>query len=100
MHKIQDMDIAEQCNKKVDSRIIEVVEEKLKLFNNDEITIGELLSNVPMGLMLTARVTSSYLQEKTIYTQRRHHTLNIWQKYCDWLETLPHSHWITGNPQD
>jgi len=99
MQKIQDMNIAEQCNSRVDSKIIEVVEEKLRLFNKDKITIGELLSNVPMGLMLTARVTSSYLQEKTIYTQRRGHLTDVWQKYCDWLETLPHSHWITGGDQ-
>ena len=99
-HKIQDMDIEEQCNFQVDPRMISIVEEKLELFNKDLISIDELLSNVPMGLMLTARVTSSYLQEKTIYTQRRNHKSNIWQMYCDWLETLPHSHWITGNPQD
>ena len=49
----------------------------------------QIISNCPMGLELTARITDNYLQLKSKYIQRRHHKLEEWQYYCDWIETLP-----------
>lgn len=37
------------------------------------------------------------MQLRQIYHQRRNHELPDWQEFCDWIETLPHSEWITGN---
>lgn len=49
-----------------------------------------ILSNCPQGLMKTMRVSTNYLQLKTIYLQRRHHKLKEdWGNFCDWCETLP-----------
>lgn len=55
-----------------------------------------MLYNCPTGLQLTARMTTNYRQLKTIYKQRRTHTLPEWQAFCDWIETLPYSELITG----
>lgn len=50
----------------------------------------KIISNCPMGLEQTMRVTTSYLQLKTIYLQRRHHKLKEdWGNFCDWCLTLP-----------
>lgn len=60
----------------------------------EKVTMYELymriLSNCPQGLMKTMRVSTNYLQLKTIYLQRRHHKLKEdWGNFCDWCETLP-----------
>lgn len=49
---------------------------------------------------------SSYNQKRTIslnyevlhniYHARRHHKLDEWHKFCDWIETLPYSELITS----
>lgn len=49
---------------------------------------------------------SSYNQKRTIclnyevlakiYKERRHHKLDEWHIFCDWIETLPYSYLITG----
>lgn len=54
-----------------------------------------LLYNCPVGLKLTAGVTTNYLQLKTIYKQRKLHKLPEWRAFCDWVKTLPHSELIT-----
>ena len=54
-----------------------------------------LLYNIPSGFELTARMTTNYRQLKTVYQQRRTHRLPDWQMFCSWIETLPHSEFIT-----
>ena len=49
---------------------------------------------------------SSYNQRRTImlnyevlsniYEWRKHHKLDEWQEFCEWIESLPHSELITG----
>lgn len=106
MHKITKFDIKEQCNRYVDPRIIDIVQEKINEYNRlleydrsheksierkkqmDELYL-EILYNVPSGFELTAGMTTNYQQLKTIYQQRRHHLLPDWKMFCDWCETLP-----------
>ena len=106
MHKITKFDIKQQCNRYVDPRIIDIVQDKINEYNRlnefnktngfnkerqamlDEIYL-EILYNVPSGFELTAGMTTNYQQLKTIYQQRRHHKLPDWQVFCDWCETLP-----------
>ena len=59
-----------------------------------------LLYNCPAGLILTAGITTSYLQLKTIYRQRCHHKLPDWQKFCGVIKSLPMSYLITGGVAD
>lgn len=56
------------------------------LENEDEET---LVYNCPVGLELTARITTNYLQLRTIWVQRRNHKLKEWHDFCGWIERLP-----------
>ena len=49
----------------------------------------ELAYRCPMGLELTARITTNYLQLKTIYNQRKNHKLPEWLMFCDFIKSLP-----------
>ena len=43
-----------------------------------------------------ARLTTNYRSLKTIYSQRKNHRLPEWREFCEWIETLPYSEFITG----
>lgn len=43
----------------------------------------------PMGFELTARVTTNFLQLKTIYNQRKNHKLPEWLQFCEFIKLLP-----------
>ncbi|MDP0493833.1 MAG: hypothetical protein Q7K48_06015 [Fusobacterium sp. JB021] len=106
MHRITRMDLNKTCNKYVDDVVIENLQKWVDIYNSfpedkNEITIKEntydkykvfmkIISNAPLGLEQTMRVTTNYLQLKSIYNQRRHHKLKEdWGAFCDWCLTLP-----------
>ena len=107
MHKITKFDLKKQCNKYVDPRIIDIVQDKIKEYNrllklepqNEEARKSiarqkeelylEILYNIPSGFELTAGMTTNYRQLKTIYHQRKNHRLPEWREFCAWIETLP-----------
>lgn len=106
MHRITKFDMKAQCNRYVDHRIIDIVQDKINEYNRlNELneTSGfskerqdimnelylEILYNVPSGFQITAGMTTNYQQLKTIYQQRRYHKLPDWQMFCDWCLTLP-----------
>mgnify|MGYP000269158987 FL=1 len=105
MHRITQFKLKDQCNKYVDSRIIDIVQEKIDEYNrlkeldkeshSDSRTelLKELylkiLYNIPSGFELTAGMTTNYRQLKTIYHQRKTHRLPEWREFCAWIETLP-----------
>ncbi|MGL5315611.1 MAG: hypothetical protein ACRC92_20320 [Peptostreptococcaceae bacterium] len=67
-----------------DEKFIELT----KPFSKYEVYM-KIISNCPMGLEQTMRVTTSLLQLKTIHAQRRHHKLKEdWGNFCDWVEGL------------
>lgn len=106
MHMITKFDVKSQCNRYVDPRIIDIVQEKINEYNRlsalnlkseaskerreilNELYL-EILYNVPSGFELTAGMTTNYQQLKTIYQQRRHHLLPDWKMFCNWCESLP-----------
>lgn len=91
MHKITKFDLSKQYIEYVDKRIIEVMKEKIKEYNEnptEEKYLGILYSN-PCGFKLTARMTTNYRQLKTIYHQRKAHRLPEWKDFCEWVENLP-----------
>jgi hypothetical protein len=50
-----------------------------------------LLSNCPLGLELFMRISTNYLQLRTIYHQRKNHRLKEdWGPFCEFIETLPY----------
>ena len=105
MHKLQNMNPRQQCNRYVDPRTIDVLQEKIDEYNrllkakkeqgfaitDEELKRArlEMLYNIPSGFELTAAMTTNYRQLKTIYQQRRNHLLPDWKCMCDWIETLP-----------
>ena len=102
MHRIARFDYDLSYVKYVDPRVIEIMKEKLDVYNNaseDEKTERylELLYTNPAGFLLTAGMTTNYRQLKTIYHQRKNHRLPEWRMFCRWIEKLPHSDLITGD---
>lgn len=108
MHRILKMDIDKACNKYVTETSINLlnylIEEynkinndtdfKVKLRNGEVVTSKEdvfnmIIANTPSGIMLTARMTTNYLQLKSIVGQRSTHKLQEWRLLCDYFKTLP-----------
>ena len=87
MHRLQKMDISESCIEYVDGRVTDVVEELVRKYNENPTLENRLkmLYSCPTGLKLTARMTTNYRQLKTIYHQRKSHTLPEWRKFCQQL---------------
>jgi hypothetical protein len=50
-----------------------------------------------MGFELWMGISTNYLQLKTIYNQRKHHKLEDWKIFCNWIESLPMNELITEN---
>lgn len=112
IHRITRFDLDTAYNEYVDERIQAIMREKIESYNNfcssltSDSAIGseeerrrmylEILYSNPAGFLLTAGMTTNYRQLKTIYFQRRNHTLPEWRAFCRWIETLPHSELITG----
>lgn len=105
MHRITQFKLKDQCNRYVDSRIIDIVQNKIDEYNRlkaldqefhsdtrtellKELYL-EILYNIPSGFELTAGITTNYRQLKTIYHQRKTHRLPEWREFCAWIETLP-----------
>lgn len=74
--------------------------EEYHIENNEEITIEELymyiISSCPQGLEKTMRVSTNYLQLKTMYSQRKKHKLKDWKIFCEWCLSLPYFKELTG----
>lgn len=87
MHRLQKMEIAKSCIKYVDGRVIDAVEELVRKYNENPTLENRLkmLYSCPTGLKLTARMTTNYRQLKTIYHQRKNHTLPEWRRFCQQL---------------
>lgn len=60
---------------------------KVTIWNKKEF-FQKVIATCPQGLMKSMRVTTNMLQLKTIHSQRRHHKLEEWQMFCDWIESL------------
>lgn len=117
MHRITKFDLDKAYTEYTDPRIIEIMKEKVDLYNQvmEQIKNGkeagndvselrknadrmylEILYSNPAGFRLTAKMTTNYRALKTIYHQRKDHRLPEWRAFCSWVETLPHSEFITG----
>ena len=93
IHRISKFNLSQQYNEYVDSRIINIMKELKNRYNEtqDKEDYLTLLYSNPCGFELTARLTTNYRNLKTIYSQRKNHTLPEWRKFCKWIETLPNA---------
>ena len=126
MHCITKFDLNEQYNEYVDPRIIEIMREKVDIYNkllsiidrikhcetenkNEKIKMLEQLEEIrkekyreilysnPAGFLLTARLTTNYRCLRNIYIQRKNHRLPEWREFCKWIETLPYAEELLVN---
>lgn len=117
MHLITKFDLDQAYLPYVDNRIVEIMKEKVKAYNelqaqmtsfkNEGKDVSEMMNTLnemyleilysnPAGFRLTAKMTTNYRALKTIYNQRKDHRLPEWRAFCEWVKTLPHSEFITG----
>lgn len=100
MHRITQFDLNKQYIKYVDRRIIEIMKQKIALYNThadikdypkDKLAEErlEILYSNPCGFKLTARMSTNYRCLKNIYKQRHDHRLPEWREFCKWIENLP-----------
>lgn len=96
MHCVLKFNIKERCTKNVDSRIIDIIQTMINIYNDTEDKQRKeelwstIIASLPCGFCLSATMTTNYRQLKTIYNQRKDHRLKEWHKFCDWCESLPH----------
>lgn len=115
MHRITKFDLDGQYNKYVDKRIIEIMKEKVALYNKNDSEWAqyveehepteeeriahvnqqkelylEILYSNPAGFELTARMTTDYRCLLNIYIQRHDHRLPEWREFCEELLKLPY----------
>ena len=108
MHQITKFKLKEQCNRYVDDRIIDIVQNYINEYNRlanlptvkseedlksrtekmKELYLT-ILYNIPSGFELTARMTTNYRCLLNIYNQRHDHRLPEWREFCEDLEELP-----------
>lgn len=110
MHKLKDMNLDECFIKYTDKRIVEIMKELQKEFNevNTKDSTAEerkeafynLVYSCPSGLLITAGISTNYLQLKTMYHQRKGHYLDEWSvDFVKFVNSLPYSDLITGEPE-
>jgi hypothetical protein len=100
MHQLVNMNIASACHEYVEPDALAVTLYRLEEYKNNptDENFERLLANTPQGLELTAAITTSYLQLKTMYYQRRHHRLKMWNTvFVRWVMALPLFHQLCIN---
>ena len=55
-----------------------------------------IVSNCPCGLLMTARMTTNYLQLANIRNQRKMHKMDEWHYFDQWISDLPLFDELTG----
>jgi len=92
VHRLAKMDLSKGAyNEYVDMNVIHHMETLQSIYqtNPTEENFMRLLYNNPVGMNLTARMTTNSRQLKTIYNQRKNHRLKEWRDFCDWIKSLP-----------
>ena len=56
----------------------------------------QLIQLLPTSSTQKRTIKLNYEVLAKIYKERRHHKLDEWHVFCDWIETLPYSYLITG----
>jgi hypothetical protein len=90
MHCLTKFDLSQMSTRYTWPMTIEHSKIAVELYNEGKISMDELLSNVHQGLELTARVSTNYLQIKSMCFQRKDHALEMWHKvFLEWAKSLP-----------
>lgn len=97
MHCLRDMmeEGTIQFNENTDQTVIDAF---MSMLHDETVTDAQLAYSCPMGLELTAMVSTNYLQLRTMYQQRKHHKLDEWKvDFMKHITGLPYAkEFITG----
>lgn len=66
------------------------------LKTNDKKYWWQMIQLLPTSYNQKRTVMLNYEVLANIYKSRRHHKLDEWHTFCDWIESLPYSELITG----
>ena len=94
MHRLSSMDMETCFNKYVTDESKEQMKRLVKKFNETKSyeDFMAMLSNCPQGIELFMRVSTSYLQIRTIVHQRYNHKLREdWGAFIDFARDLPYA---------
>lgn len=94
MHRLAKMDMDNCFNKYVTQESREQMKELVELYNNAPTyeNFMLLVSNCPQGIELFMRISTNYLQIRTIVRQRSNHKLKEdWGNFIDIMRTLPYA---------
>lgn len=96
MHRLLQMNMDSCFNKYVTEDARSMMKVLIQIYNRDKTYENwmKVVSNCPRGIELFERVSTNYLQLKTIYHQRKHHKLiDDWQiGFCkNFVEKLPYA---------
>jgi len=96
MHRLQEMNFDVVFDESVPIVIKDAMKALQNTYKADPTKANWLrfIMSCPVGLKLTARMTTNYRQLKTIYAQRKNHRLPHWKEFCEWIKTLPGSKYI------
>lgn len=116
MHRLTRIkNVKNSCNSYVSEKICQEIDKLINLYNTwTDTTIparisffGEpmifrskrqlfycIMSNLPHGFEQWMRISTNYLQLKTIYNQRKTHLLYDWEDFCEFIGLLPESNLI------
>lgn len=101
MHRLSSMDMDTCFNKYVTDESKEQMKRLVKKYNETKSyeDFMVLLSNCPQGIELFMRVSTNYLQLRTLYIQRKTHKLKEdYGAVCEFIEKLPYANeFIIGN---
>lgn len=101
MHRLSSMDMDACFNKYVTDESKEQMKRLVKRFNETKsyADFMVMLSNCPQGIELFMRVSTNYLQLRTLYRQRKTHKLKEdYGELCAFIENLPYAkEFIIGN---
>ena len=101
MHRLSSMDMDSCFNKYVTDESKEQMKRLVKKFNETKSyeDFMVMLSNCPQGVELFMRVSTNYLQLRTLYRQRKTHKLKEdYGELCAFIENLPYAkEFIIGN---
>ena len=101
MHRLSSMDMDTCFNKYVTDESKEQMKRLVKKFNDTKSyeDFMVMLSNCPQGIELFMRVSTNYLQLRTLYRQRKTHKLKEdYGELCAFIENLPYAkEFIIGN---
>lgn len=94
MHRLTKMDMDACFNEYVTQNSINQMKQLIKQYNDNPTyeRFMYVISNCPQGVELFMRVSTNYLQLKTIYHQRKTHKLKEdWGNFCKEIRTLPYA---------